>query len=136
MTRQRGKRSPCSAADARLRLAHARKFLEVAEIVEEEAVPESLNCSAALAVLAGIAAADAACCAALGQRSRSENHRDAIQLLEEIDGGREAAIGFTRLIDMKDTAHYGLTNLNRTNLTRALRAAAQLVRFADRVVGR
>jgi hypothetical protein len=33
--------------------------------------------AAALAVLAGIAAADAACCAALGERSRGQAHQEA-----------------------------------------------------------
>jgi hypothetical protein len=47
--------------------------LEVAErAAGEEAIPASRSVAAALAVLSGIAAADAACCAALGRRSRRE----------------------------------------------------------------
>jgi hypothetical protein len=74
----------CGGAEARTRLAHARKFLEVAQLVAGEDVVESRSVSAALAVLAGIAAADAACCAALGRRSRSQNHHDAEDLLAQI----------------------------------------------------
>ena len=66
-------------AHARKRLADARKFLELAETVADANEPTSLGVSSANAVLAGIAAADAACCAALGERSRSEDHRDATQ---------------------------------------------------------
>jgi hypothetical protein len=73
----------CDQNDARTRLAHARKFLEVAELTaSEREVEEVASVSASLAVLAGIAASDAACCSALGRRSRGQDHRDAIGLLE------------------------------------------------------
>lgn len=58
----------CSAAEARSRLDHARKFLEVAELVAGDVHADDAeysSASAALAVLAGIAATDAACCKAL-----------------------------------------------------------------------
>jgi|GEM_PF-6780919 len=56
---------PCSVAQARTRLEHSRKFLEVAELVAgETGEVEYASAAAALAVLAGIAASDAACCAA------------------------------------------------------------------------
>src|SRR5687768_6810213 len=51
----------CGRAAARTRLAQARKFLEVADLVAtEREIDESTSVAAALAVLAGIAAADAA----------------------------------------------------------------------------
>ena len=82
----------CGRAEARTRLAHAKKFLEVAQLVAGDNVEESHSVAAALAVLAGIAASDAACCAALGRRSRSQNHHDAEALLSEITpDGRQAA---------------------------------------------
>ena len=64
----RGSRTPpCDRAHARNRLDHAEKSLEVAELVAvEREIPESRSVAAALAVLAGIAASDAASCAALG----------------------------------------------------------------------
>lgn len=66
-------------------MARAREFLEVAElVVDERDQGDSFvyaSSAAALAVLAGIAASDAACCMALQERSRSESHRDAEQLL-------------------------------------------------------
>jgi hypothetical protein len=71
----------CDAAQARKRLADARLFLELAETVDDARDADSLSVSAANAVLAGIAAADAACCRALGERSRSEDHRDATKLV-------------------------------------------------------
>ena len=57
----------------------------LAELVAaEEGIPASRSVSAALAVLSGIASADAACCAALGRRSRGEDHREAVALLRQI----------------------------------------------------
>ena len=126
----------CGAAEARTRLAHARKFLEVAELVAGEDVEESRSVSAALAVLAGIAAADAACCATLGRRSRSQNHHDAEAFLADISpGGVNAATKLRSLITIKDTAHYGLIDISRQKLTAALRQASQLVDWAERVAG-
>jgi len=63
MSGRTGRTQDCSAADARGRLAKARKFLEAGELVQdlaEEGDEESASVSAALFVLAGIAAADAA----------------------------------------------------------------------------
>ena len=123
----------CGTAEARTRLAQARKFLEVAELVASEDIEESHSVSAALAVLAGIAASDAACCAALGRRSRSPDHHDAEELLGQIErGGDAAASTLRRLIDLKDTAHYGLIHVSRQRLTTALRQAHSLVEFAAR----
>ena len=50
----------CTAAEARERRAQARTFLDVAEMVMSEE-PREAHVAAALAVLAGIAAADAIC---------------------------------------------------------------------------
>lgn len=70
-TRASGRTQTCSKEQARTRLGHARKFLEVAEMTAGESGDiEYASAAAALAVLAGIAASDAACCAALGRRAR------------------------------------------------------------------
>ena len=83
---------PCTPEQARKRLADARKFLELAELAGEESDVTSFNVAAANAALAGIAAADAACCRALGERSRAEDHRDAIALVAQVSpGGAEAS---------------------------------------------
>lgn len=61
--------------------------------------------AASLAVLAGIAASDAACCRSLGERSRSENHRDAEALMAEIiPNGKRAAKQLRALLNLKDAA--------------------------------
>ncbi len=138
MTRKTGRVQTCNAEDAATRLAHARKFYDAAELVAvEENVPAALSVAAALAVLAGIAASDAACCAALRQRSRGQDHAQAQALLRQVEpGGVEAARALARLLDLKDTAHYGLINVSATSLKAALRQAAALIAFATSTVER
>jgi hypothetical protein len=137
MTPSGARTQRCSGADARIRLGQAEKFLEVAELVAGEAAEEAFSVSAALAVLAGIAAADAACCAAIGRRSRTQDHHDAEALVEQITpGGRDAAKRLRKLIDLKDAAHYGLINVTRQRLTAAIRQANGLVEFATATIGR
>jgi len=108
------------------------KFVEVAELVEAESeVAASANVSASLAVLAGIAASDAACCVALGRRSRGQDHRQAIELLREVSpGGPDAARLLQRLLDLKDSSHYGVITLSGEALKTALRGARALVDFS------
>src|SRR5439155_25953793 len=66
--------------------------------------------AASLAVLAGIAASDAACCAALGERPRAESHAQAIDMMKTVrPGGPELARDVTRLLALKRRSHYGLT---------------------------
>lgn len=139
MAQRRERTQQCGDRQARERLAHAKSFLEVAEMTADvnDASLEYGNVAASVAVLAGIAAADAACCHVLGQRSRSDDHHDAERLLEEITpGGKGAAGHLRRLIELKDAAHYGLISVTPAQLKQSLRQAAQLVAFADQVLRR
>lgn len=133
MNRPRGRTASCTRADAVRRQEQAHKFLEVADLVEAEAGQDaaSANVAASLAVLAGIAAADAACCVALGRRSRGQDHRQAIDLVREVSpGGAAAARHLQRLLDLKDSAHYGVITLGAADLRTALRTAHHLLDFA------
>ena len=116
MTTRRGRTQTCDRTHARTRLDHAKKSLSVA---------------AALAVLSGIAAADAACCAALGRRSRGDDHRQAVALVREIVDSDRATKALIELLNLKDTAQYGLIPITRRELTTALRRAKALLDFAD-----
>ncbi|MGH2805188.1 MAG: hypothetical protein ACRDL4_19455, partial [Thermoleophilaceae bacterium] len=123
------------AGQARKRLADAIKFLEVAELVDDEPIHVSTGVSASLAVLAGIAAADAACCAAHGRRSRGDRHEDAAKLISRVQpGGKTAAVTFGRLLRVKDDAQYGLMSVRPPARDTALRHARKLVDFAARIV--
>ena len=93
MTTRTGRTQTCDRLQARTRLDNAQKSIEVAELAAADgAIPASRSVSAALAVLSGIASADAACCAALGRRSRGDDHREAAALLRQIvpNGDRAA----------------------------------------------
>ncbi len=130
-------RSPATER-ARTRLDNAQKSLEVAELAAgEDEIPASRSAAAALAVLSGIASADAACCAALGRRSRGNDHREAAALLRQIvPGGDQAAKALIELLNLKDTAQYGLIPVTRRELTAALRRAKRLIDFAGNVLRR
>lgn len=137
MARKSGRTQDCGVREARQRLNQARSHVEVAELVgdTEDASLEYAGVAASVAILGGIAAADAACCAALRQRSRSENHQDATRLLSNIEpGGQAAARKLSQLISLKDTAHYGFLSVSRTQLKQAIRQASALVEFAEKVV--
>lgn len=138
MTGRTSRSQGCSAAEARGRLAKARKFLEVGELVREIAEDgdeESASVSAALFVLAGIAAADAACCHALGRRSRAQDHHAAEALVSEIlPDGTQAAVNLRRLLSLKDEAHYGFYVVGGAKLRAAARQAQTVVDFAGAVM--
>jgi hypothetical protein len=127
----------CGTTEARQRLRHAKSHIEVAEMAADtnDASLEYSAVAASIAILGGIAAADAACCAALKQRSRSENHQDAAKLLAQIEpGGKEAGAKLQQLIGLKDTAHYGFLSITITELKQAMRQATALVEFAEQVL--
>jgi hypothetical protein len=128
----------CSEGDAVTRLRHARKFIEVAELVAGEGDQiEYASQAAALAVLAGIAASDAACCKALGRRSRGQDHRAAGALVAQVTpGGTKAAQSLNRLLNLTDEAHYGLFDVAGADLKSALRRANDLIRFAEQTLRR
>jgi HEPN domain len=132
---------PCEPAQAASRLARAREFLDVAELVvderDEDASPVYASAAASLAVLAGIAASDAACCKALQERSRSDNHHDVERLLSQITpGGKEASRDLRELLNLKDKAQYGFLKLTGSELQKVMRRARRLLDFAAAVLSR
>jgi len=89
----------CGEDDARRRLRDARAQLDLAELASADSNAEEKKAAASCAVLAGIAAADAACCKSLGRRSRSQDHRDAVGLGRQVArGGSDAAKQLDRLL--------------------------------------
>lgn len=113
--------------------------MEVSDLITGEPSPDPdfLSAAAALVVLAGIAASDAACCKALGVRSRGDDHHDARPLLEQITpGGKDAANAMRRLIDLKDDAHYGFYNVSKQDVKSAFRQSQKLIEFARDVLAR
>lgn len=115
-------------ADVQVRAEAARKFLEVAEMVAgEDDTPAYRQVSASLAVLAGIAAADAICGHVLQKRSRAQDHRQAVDLLRTVRGAGPAVKALDKLLDIKDAAQYGTDGLSAERTRGALGAAVGAV---------
>jgi len=130
-----GRAEVCGRPEARTRLSHARAFADTAELVLDVDDNASLNVAASLAVLAGVAASDAACCAVLGQRPRGQDHREALKLLSGIaSGGAEMSKDLGRLLDLKDNAHYGVLYVSEANARQAVKWAQRIVRVAEKAV--
>lgn len=134
----RTRKERCTKAEARTRLDQALSMLAVAELVNDDPDAAALpGVAASLAVLAGIAASDAACCAALGERARGQDHREALQVLSGVHpGGRAMATDLKRLLTAKDTVHYGMKVTTQQTAERLIRAASRLCERAEKVVGR
>jgi hypothetical protein len=132
------KTKPCDQAVARRRLAAANSFLQTAETaIALTDSDDAYRWSSATTnfVHAGIASADAICCAVLGEHSQGDDHRQAVELLSRVvDGGREFAKDLGLLLSLKTTAGYGAAPMSEHEAKRARRAAERLVGAArDRV---
>ena len=84
-----------------------------------------------LCVHAGIAAADVICCARLGKHSVGDDHQAAVALLNRAD--KVSAKHLKALLDMKTRSGYSPTLTSGSDQTRAGRAAAALLRTAERL---
>lgn len=121
----------CGRPEGQTRLEQAEAFVLAAELVlEDTSAVANSGVAAALAILAGIAASDAACCARLRKRARGQAHDEAVALLETVEpGGVEMAKDLKRLLQKKDSASYGVSFF-------ALGEARDLVEWAKRLIGR
>lgn len=138
--RGHGRTVTCTAADARARLRKAQSFLTGAELaleLDDDPRLDLPGVAAALAVLAGIAAADAACCAALGERSRGQGHQEAVALVSTVrPHGVQMARDLERLIQKKDNAHYGVISTTAADAQSMLSWAQRLITCAGAVLAR
>ena len=103
--------SPCTLADAATRLRQAEALVLVADLAQgDDTDTATPGVAAALAVLAGVAASDAACCAKLGVRPRGRAHNEAIRMLEAVvPHGQQMARDLTALPLPKTRATTGFT---------------------------
>ena len=130
-TRHSGRVVTCAPAECRARRDQARAFLEVADLVLTEDRREA-HVAAALAVLAGIAAADAICGLRLGKWSRGHDHAQAVTLLGEVAlRDTNLPMKLRRLLADKDAAHYSSTLITPDKAKTMVRHAAALLAEAD-----
>lgn len=121
----------CDRREAQNRLVQAEQFLLVASLViDDESDVAGPGVAGALAVLAGIAASNAACRARLAEHARGQSHKEAVGLLTTVEpGGKEMAKDLGRLLQRKDDTQYGTTFV-------AAADAGQMFKWATRLVGR
>lgn len=131
MAGQKARTRRCTRSDALSRLAQADAFLLAAELILDDGSEDALpSVAASLAVLAGIAGSDAACCARLHVRPRGQSHSEAVGLLSTVEPfGPDMAKDLQRLLSRKDDSHYGLAFVSPAD-------AANMVSWAKRLVGR
>jgi len=135
MSVRAGRTQTCGKSAARTRLEHARAFADTSELALDVENGASLNVSASLAVLAGIASSDAVCCAVLGSRARGQDHREAVALLSGVAaGGAAMSKDLARLLDLKDNAQYGVYFLSETKARQAVKWAQRMVAAAETAV--
>lgn len=127
MSPRKHRTQPGGSAEARSRRLVADKYLEVADLIALED-GAAVNVCVGLAVLAGIAAGDAICLSAIGERYAGQDHAAAADLLT----GVNAQLGkrLHTLVGFKPASHYGAQILSATDRTAALRAAKALVEDA------
>ncbi len=134
MGRARGRVGECGPDQARARLVSARAFVSVAELVyaePDDPVLPQRGVAAALAVLGGIAAADAICCARLGQVSRGDDHALAVDLLASArPEGSRVKSDLLRLLGIKDKVHYQAILVSAAETEAAIRQAKRLLAAA------
>jgi hypothetical protein len=105
----------------------AEAYLVAAELATAEVGGAWGTVAAGNAVLAGIAASDAICCLRLGERSRGENHQEAVGLLARATpDGAQVAQALERLLGIKDQSHYGVELVSSTRARSAVRQAGLL----------
>jgi len=91
--------------------------------------------ASSLAVLAGIAASDAACCASLKRRARGPDHEEAVALVQSVSpGGEQMARDLERLLSLKDDAQYGVLIVPTDKAESAVAWARRLVEAARQLV--
>ncbi len=100
-------------------------------MLQEPSQGEYLNVVAGVAVLAGIAAADAICGTRLGRIHRGDDHLGAQDLLRQATpDGTQLATQLGRLLSLKAAAHYGVQVVSSRQATDATKWAARLVERA------
>jgi hypothetical protein len=128
------KTKPCDRAEARQRLQSAVSYQQVAAttaVLSERDDPYRWSSLITNCVHAGIAAADAICCAVLGEHAQGDDHQQAIELLRRVTpGGTDLAKALAALLAMKTAAGYGTGPLREEKAKRARRSADRLVSAA------
>ena len=102
----------------------AEKYLEVAQLIDAED-GAAINVCVGVAVLAGIAACDAICASATGERYSGHDHLAAAELLARVNPSLGKLL--RDLVTLKNNSHYGFGLLSPEQRRTASRCASSLV---------
>lgn len=107
----------CSAKERAGRLAKARQFIDAAALIDDFTSDgqDLADAYVTLCVHAGIAAADAICCARLGMHATGQDHSAATALLGQVD--KSLANDLQRLLGLKDEGRLQLRPVERSGPT-------------------
>lgn len=131
-----GRVAKTTASDVRQRASSAREHLQVAlerlDMCDGNPAPSSeAQVAASNAVLAAIAAGDALCGHAFGERSADQDHRTASDMVKRVrPDGPSLAAKLGRLLSDKSILTYGAF-CTRATAERAVRDAAAVVAALD-----
>jgi hypothetical protein len=120
----------CDESISAGRLRKAQQFRDAAKTIRELADDEAEigDAFVTLCVHAGIAAADAICCEALGHHAQGDDHNQAIAELSKVSpDGQELGNDLRALVRMKPRAEYGPIPVTAEQRKRAWRRAEKLV---------
>jgi hypothetical protein len=116
---------------AETRLSDARAYLQQADIsLHLVDGPRRYATVVSSAVLAGIAACDAACALALGMVSAGA-HDQAVRLLARVSGSAKAVGDLSKLVASKTAAQYTGKSMAERQATDAITQAQRLIAFAE-----
>jgi hypothetical protein len=116
---------------AETRLTDARAYLQQAEISLQLVDGPRRNATVvSSAVLAGIAACDAACALALGIVSAGA-HDQAVRLLARVSGSTRAVGDLSKLVAIKTAAQYTGKSMAERQAMDAITRALRLIEFAE-----
>lgn len=117
--------------NAETRISDAQAFLQQAEISLQLVDGPRRNATVvSSAVLAGIAASDAACALALGVISTGA-HDQAVRLLATVSGSTRAVRDLSGLAALKTAARYAGRAMGEPEARRAITRAQRLMEFAE-----
>jgi len=118
-------------AQADIRLSDARAYLQQAEIsLQLVDGPRRYATVVSSAVLAGVAACDAACALALGIVSAGA-HDQAVRLLTRVSDSTKAVSDLSKLVSIKTGAQYTGKSMAERQAMDAISRAQRLVAFAE-----
>lgn len=116
---------------AEIRLSDAQAYLQQAEIsLQLVDGPRRYATVVSSAVLAGIAACDAACAMALGMVSAGA-HDQAVKMLARVSDSSKAVGDLSKLVSIKTAAQYTGKSMAERQATDAITRAQRLVVFAE-----